>query len=372
MKKNLKKNLFKKLGVGMLALMLTVLVMGCANNGKTTSKSGNDMLKLDYSTAFSVEYLDNEVKKLTDADGRILMMIPTGKTVPEEYQDADVIIEGELDRVMLASATQGCMMRALDAVDFIKAVTTKHESWTIAEIADAMKAGTITFVGDNKAPDYEMIKSLDPELVFVYSGDYGLQDMMVKFDELGINYVVCNEYTEEDPRGRMEWIKFYAAFFDKEDQAITFFNEAMKTIETTIKKAEKTEKPKVAWAMVSSGKVYIAENDSYVGKMIEMSGGDYVCKDMAAGSGGITLEEFYATAKDADILIYSSLEQYSPTLDSVVSQSPILANLKAVQDGQVWCLGEDFYQSIDKPDEVISDLFAIFHGDGITTHFKKY
>lgn len=372
MKKNLKKNLFKKLGVGMLALMLTVLVMGCANNGKTTSESGNDMLKLDYSTAFSVEYLDNDIKKLTDADGRILMMIPTGKTVPEEYQDADVIIEGELDRVMLASATQGCMMRALDAVDFIKAVTTKQESWTIAEIADAMKAGTITFVGDNKAPDYEMIKSLDPELVFVYSGDYGLQDMMVKFDELGINYVVCNEYTEEDPRGRMEWIKFYAAFFDKEDQAITFFNEAMKTIETTIKKAEKTEKPKVAWAMVSSGKVYIAENDSYVGKMIEMSGGDYVCKDMAAGSGGITLEEFYATAKDADILIYSSLEQYSPTLDSVVSQSPILANLKAVQDGQVWCLGEDFYQSIDKPDEVISDLFAIFHGDGITTHFKKY
>ncbi|WP_373486010.1 ABC transporter substrate-binding protein [Acetobacterium malicum] len=368
----MKKNLFKKLGVGMLALMLTVLVMGCANNGKTTSESGNDMLKLDYSTAFSVEYLDNDIKKLTDADGRILMMIPTGKTVPEEYQDADVIIEGELDRVMLASATQGCMMRALDAVDFIKAVTTKQESWTIAEIADAMKAGTITFVGDNKAPDYEMIKSLDPELVFVYSGDYGLQDMMVKFDELGINYVVCNEYTEEDPRGRMEWIKFYAAFFDKEDQAITFFNEAMKTIETTIKKAEKTEKPKVAWAMVSSGKVYIAENDSYVGKMIEMSGGDYVCKDMAAGSGGITLEEFYATAKDADILIYSSLEQYSPTLDSVVSQSPILANLKAVQDGQVWCLGEDFYQSIDKPDEVISDLFAIFHGDGITTHFKKY
>lgn len=372
MKKNLKKNLFKKLGVGMLALMLTVLVMGCANNGKTTSESGNDMLKLDYSTAFSVEYLDNDIKKLTDADGRILMMIPTGKTVPEEYQDADVIIEGELDRVMLASATQGCMMRALDAVDFIKAVTTKQESWTIAEIADAMKAGTITFVGDNKALDYEMIKSLDPELVFVYSGDYGLQDMMVKFDELGINYVVCNEYTEEDPRGRMEWIKFYAAFFDKEDQAITFFNEAMKTIETTIKKAEKTEKPKVAWAMVSSGKVYIPENDSYVGKMIEMSGGDYVCKDMAAGSGGITLEEFYATAKDADILIYSSLEQYSPTLDSVVSQSPILANLKAVQDGQVWCLGEDFYQSIDKPDEVISDLFAIFHGDGITTHFKKY
>ncbi|MBU4541119.1 MAG: ABC transporter substrate-binding protein [Firmicutes bacterium] len=367
-----KSKVMKKLGVGMLALMLTVLVMGCANNEKTTSESGNEMLKLDYSTAFSVEYLDNDVKKLTDADGRIIMMVPKGKTLPDEYQDADVIIEGELDRVMLASSTQGCMMRALDAVDVIKAVTTKQESWTIAEIADAIKAGTITFVGDNKAPDYEMIKSLDPELVFVYSGDYGLQDMMTKFNELGINYAVCNEYTEDDPRGRMEWIKFYAAFFDKEDQAITFFNQAMKNIETTVKDAQKTEKPKVAWAMVSSGKVYIADQNSYVGKMIEMSGGDYVFKDMAAGSGGITLEEFYATAKDADILIYSSMEQYSPTLDSVVSQSPILANLKSVQDGKVWCLANDFYQSIDKTDAVIGDLFTIFHGDGITTHFKKY
>lgn len=368
----MKTNLLKKLGVGMLALLLTVLVMGCANNGKITSESGNDRLKLDFSTAFSVEYLDNEIKKLTDAEGRIIMMIPEGKTLPDEYQDADVIIEGELDRVILASVTQGCMLRALDAVDFIKAVTTKQESWTITEIADAITAGTISFVGDNKAPDYEMIKSLDPELVFVYSGDYGLQDMMAKFDELGIPYAVCNEYTEDDPRRRMEWIKFYAAFFNKEDQAITFFNQAMTNIETTIEDAKKTENPKVAWAMVSSGKVYIAESDSYVGKMIEMSGGDYVFKDMAAGSGGITLEEFYATAKDADILIYSSMEQYSPTLDSVVSQSPILANLKSVKDGKVWCLGKDFYQSIDKTDEVISDLFTIFHGDGVTTHFKKY
>ncbi|WP_050740950.1 ABC transporter substrate-binding protein [Acetobacterium bakii] len=369
----MKNNLLKKLGIGMLALMLTVSVIGCTDNGKVTGDNGNEMLKLDYSTAFSVEYLEDGIKKMTDADGRTIMMVPDGEKVPDEYKDADVIIDGELDSVMLASATQGCMMRAVDAVDLIKAVTTKQESWTISEIADAMKAGTISFVGDNKAPDYEMIKSLNPGLVFVYSGDYGLQDIMAKFDELGIKYAVCNEYTEDDPRGRMEWVKFYAAFFDKEDQANTFFNQAVTNIETTIKDAnEKTEKPKVAWAMVSSGKVYIADNDSYVGKMIEMSGGDYVFKDMAAGSGSITLEEFYATAKDADILIYSSLEQYAPTLDAVVSQAPILANLKAVQDGQVWCLGKDFYQSIDKTDEVISDLFAIFHGDGTTTHFKKY
>jgi len=82
-----------------------------------------------------------------------------------------------------------------------------------------IESGKITFVGKGSAPDYEKISSLKPEIVFVYSGPAGQQAMMEKLDELKISYAVDNEYLEENPFGRVEWMKFLAAFYDKEEEA---------------------------------------------------------------------------------------------------------------------------------------------------------
>ncbi|MDN5307350.1 MAG: cobalamin transport system substrate-binding protein [Eubacteriaceae bacterium] len=360
------------IGVLFLSFFLMIFASGCTSDSQTADKSGdNETLETEYTTAFSVEYLDNGVKKLVDADNRTLLLVPEGTEVPEGYEDA-IIIASPVDNVMLASTTQGCMMRGIDDFDAISAVTTEQSAWTINEIADRIGQGSISFVGDNDAPDYELIKTLNPSLVFVYSGDYGLQDMMTKLDELGINYVVCNEYLEEDPRGRMEWLKFYGAIFDKEEEAQVTFDKAMANIDTVVEEASKEEAPTVAWGMVSSGKVYVAKPDSYVAKMIELAGGDYIYKDADVGSGTVTMEEFYAAAKDADILIYSSGITYSPDIASVLSNAPVLEGLNAVQNGRVWCLGTDYWQSLDKTDGIIEDLYAIFHGDGTVTHFVKY
>lgn len=213
-------------------------------------------------------------------------------------------------------------------------------------------------------------------MAFVYSGTYGLHPMMKKFDELKIKYAINNEYLEEDPFGRMEWIKFIAAFYDKEDLAEKYFDDAVKKAEKTTKKIANDKKPKVAWGMVYKGKVYVPKPDSYVGKMIDMADGDYVFKNEKIINGTVTLEEFYAKAKDADILIYSSLNQNSPTLKSVIDQAPILEKIKPVTDKKVWCFNPDYYQSVDKTDELITDLAAIFHSDMYkgynVKHYIKY
>ncbi|WKY46470.1 ABC transporter substrate-binding protein [Eubacteriaceae bacterium ES3] len=366
-----KKNL-SVLGVLILSFFLMFLISGCSSDSQASETSSNNkVLETEYTTEFSVEYLDNDITKLVDADDRTLLLVPEGVEIPEGYEDA-IIIDAPIENVMLASTTQGCMMRGIDAFEAISAVTAEQDTWTIEEIADGIGDGTITFVGDNDAPDYELIKTLNPDLVFVYSGDYGLQDMMTKLDELGINYVVCNEYLEEDPRGRMEWLKFYGALFDKEDQALETFDAAMTNIDTVVEEASAEEATTVAWAMVYSGKVYVAEPDSYVAKMIELAGGDYIYKDADVGSGTVTLEEFYASAKDADVLIYSSGITYSPSLEYVVGQAPVLEGLSAVENQKVWCLGADYWQSLDKTDEIIEDLYSIFHGDGSVTHFVQY
>ncbi|MEG2288679.1 MAG: ABC transporter substrate-binding protein [Clostridium sp.] len=331
-------------------------------NKETNNIDVKTEVKIDYSKSFSVNYLKGGLKKVVDGDKRTLVLVPKGKEVPGEYKN-EIVISTPIDNVLLGSTTQACHIRALDLVDSVKGVTTEMDQWRIPEIKEAMENGKIEYVGKNDAPDYEKITTLKPSLAITYSGPSGLRDMMQKLDEVEINYAVCNEYLEENPLGRMEWIKFIGAFYDKEEEATEYFNNTVAKLDEMKSKISGVEKPKVSWGMISKGKVYVPEPDSYVAKMIEMAGGEYVFKEKNIGGGNISLEDFYAKSKEADVLIYSSMNQYSPTLKSVVEQAPILEDIKAVQNKTVWCFHPDYYQSIDKTDELIIDLAAMFHSD---------
>ena len=78
----------------------------------------------------------------------------------------------------------------------------------------------------------------------------------------------------------------------------------------------------------------------YVAKMIEMAGGDYVFSDLTDSGNNpatvnISLEDFYAGAKNADVLIYNSTIEGDPHDGRVDRQCPLLAQFKAVQQGNV-------------------------------------
>ncbi len=332
-------------------------------------------IPLEYTKAFSVKYLKGGFKKIEDGDGRTLILAPEGKKVPEEYKD-EMIVNIPLKNVLISATTQACLLRPIDELKSIKAVTTDLNQWTMDEIKSGMKEENITFVGENNAPDYEKICSLKPDIVFTYSGPYGTQDMMQKLDELGVVYAVDNEYLEEDPLGRLEWIKFISAFYDKEDMAEKYFDEVVNNVNDISEKLASVEKPTIAWGMIFDGKVYVPDGNSFAAKMIEMAGGDYIFKDSSIENGEISIEEFYDKGKNADIFMYSSSISYSPNFKDIIEMEPSLADFKAVKEKNVWCLDDDYHQSIDKTDELITSLATIFHPDEMkqseVKHFVKY
>ena len=70
--------------------------------------------------------------------------------------------------------------------------------------------------------------------------------------------------------------------------------------------------------MSTDGSVVVRKSDDYIPSMIEIAGGRYAFKDLKnsdsnAPSVKLTMEEFYATAVDADYLIYNG------TIDGQVS-----------------------------------------------------
>lgn len=383
------KNLLKKVtSCILISAMLIVGAIGCGkddkkeesnkdNNTKVESKvdaKENEKLELKYAKGFSIEYLEDGIKKIVDGENRTLILVPEGKTVPEKYKN-EIVINTPIKSVYIASTTQACSLRAINELDSIKAVDTKEDNWEIQEVKQGIKNGKITFLGDGKAPDYEKLATLKPDLTIVYTGPSGQQDLIAKLEELKLNYVVDNEYMEDNPYGRMEWAKLVAAFYNKEKEAGTHLDAAVKKVEEVSKKMGTEKKPKIVWAMVSKGTVYVPKKNSYAAKMIEMAGAENVFDSMDVGDGKISLEQLYEKAKDADIFMYSSTRNYSPDLKSILDQAPLLKDIDCVKKGNLWVFHEDYWQSVDKTDEVIIDLMEVLHpgktGEKVR-HFVNY
>ena len=109
-----------------------------------------------------------------------------------------------------------------------------------------------------------------------------------------------------------------------------------------------------------------------------MAGGEYVSFDESGEENALStmtiqMEAFYSGAMDADILIYNStIDGEISSIDELLAKSPLLADFKAVKNGNVWCATRDFYQQSLALGDMILDVHAILNdenADGL--HFLK-
>jgi iron complex transport system substrate-binding protein len=108
--------------------------------------------------------------------------------------------------------------------------------------------------------------------------------------------------------------------------------------------------------------------------MIEQAGGRYAFDGLEraqAGSSSLTMEmeQFFATAKDADVIVYNAtIDDGVRTLDELLSKNELLADFKAVRDGEVWVTDQDMYQQMIDTGGIIADFNRMLRGteDGLT------
>ena len=328
-------------------------------------------LPLHYATGFKVEYLENGCKIVTDGAGRRLLLLLRGQVIPAGHEYNNVV-EIPVKRIVTRWTTIPPLLKALGVMDSIAGVTTRKEEWHINEIKRGMEAGKIKYLGKSRATDYERLRAIDPDVFFA-----GEWENVEKLNELQIPFAVVTEYLEKDPLGRLEWIKFFAAFYDRETEAKEFFDSAVQKVkELSLKVSKVKTRPRVLWGFISGrGIVYVPRADTYVARMILMAGGHYMFMNIRqTGSASITLEQFYARGKDADIYMSpGTLPQYGITsIKKLVTVYPMLRDFRSIKRGNVWCFQPWYWESIDKTDEIIEDLAAIFHPELFPGHRPRY
>ena len=96
-----------------IALMLSLVLLAGCSQGKTETKTGSVDLK--YATKFKIENLADNCKKVTDGEGRELLLVPRGQEAPTEYKDLPVI-NTPVKRVVVVSTTHSVQTAQCTAV----------------------------------------------------------------------------------------------------------------------------------------------------------------------------------------------------------------------------------------------------------------
>ncbi len=125
---------------------------------------------------------------------------------------------------------------------------------------------------------------------------------------------------------------------------------------------EKTDQTVAFFFITSNGLVQVRQSSDYIPKLIQLAGGRYIFEDLGDPESGrstmnMQMEEFYAGARDADILIYnSSIDGGVRTLKELLAKCPVLEDFRAVQTGNVWCTTNDMYQQSMSIGNLLKDI----------------
>ena len=260
-------------------------------------------------------------------------------------------------------------------ISAIAGVSGGADEWAdIPAIQKGMESGDIVDVGGGMGePDYELIQSMNPEIVFVYTGSSPQTNQIAKFEELGINYAVDNEYMESNYLARMEWMRFVLIFFNADDEVDAVMKTAQENVDAAKEKIEGLEEPEVAIFSVSDGTVYATSDDSWVGSMIEDMGGVNAFSGLPDGA--VTLEAAYEAVQDSDVIIYTSTPSYCTGMADIQEAFPQITDCEAYANDRVYQYGSTFWHGIDQSDIMASDLAAVLYPDQFAdrdlTYFLK-
>ena len=325
-------------------------------------------LELQYADQFAVDYYEGGYALITIAGGERFLLVPEDKEAPEGL-DADIsVIQKPVQNIYLVATSAMDLFCALDGLDSISLSGTNADGWYIDKAKKAMEDGDIVFAGKYSAPDYELILSKNCDLAIESTMIYHQPEVQEKLEKFGIPVLVEHSSYESHPLGRTEWIKLYGVLLGKEDQAQKLFQEQVDKLKS-VEDSENTGKTVAFFYINSMGAANVRKSNDYVSKMIELAGGEYIFHDPAEDDNALStmnmqMEEFYAKAKDADYIIYNStIDGELDSIDELLAKSSLLADFKAVKDGNVWCTGQNLFQETMGLATMIEDIHTMLTSD---------
>ncbi len=342
-------------------------------------------VSLKYAEGFRVDYFDG-YKVVTvvvpgSETGETLqyILVQRGGNSPGGYEGAPRI-KIPVRALITTSTTHLPHIEKLDeleslvAVDNVRFVNSKAVRRRFAE-------GGIAEVGRGKSIDMERVLVLRPDIVVI---DAPSQDNAYhSLRQAGVAAVVNAAYAEPTLLGRVEWLKFAGAFFNKENLAAAQFDsiaaryDARKSLTANL---HPDGKPTVFVGSLWRGTWFMSGGKSYPAQLLEDAGANYLWGDNESRrSLTLDFESVYEKAHDADFWITMRNEWRS--IGNVVAEDERYGKFNAVGTGRVFNAnarlnehgGNDYWETgLIEPDVLLTDIIRMLHPELVPDHQLKY
>ncbi|MCD8356465.1 MAG: ABC transporter substrate-binding protein [Clostridia bacterium] len=355
-----------------LVLVFCLCLAGCGTasisqqTGTWSEMESIGSMDLQYANQFRVDYYEGGFSLITIRDTDQFLVVPKDADIPEGLGNGITVLQQPIENIYVAASSAMDLFGGLDAIDNVRMTSTKQSDWSLPEVQQAIEDGDILYVGKYNTPDYEQVLSENCGMAIESTMIYHNPETKEQLESLGIPVMVEHSSYESHPLGRMEWIKLYGLLLGKTEEAEDFFNQKVNQLDTIL--TEESSGKTVAFFYISStGYVNVHKPGDYISKMIELAGGSYVptaddlkVEENALSTMNMQMEAFYAAAQDADYIIYNStIDGELDTIDQLLGKSSLLADFKAVKNGDVWCTEKNMFQQSTGAADMISDLHAI-------------
>ena len=342
-------------------------------------------MTLQYAEGFRVDYFEGYKVATVLAPGTgardtlRYVLVPNGVKSPDGYEGAPRI-RIPVRSLITTSTTHLPHIEKLNEIQSLVAVDNVRFVNSDA-VRQRFEAGKISEVGRGRSIDLERVLVLRPDVVMI---DAPSQDNAAhSLQQAGIAAVVIAAYTEPTLLGRVEWLKFVGAFFNKEDLAAAQFDSIAaryEALETLTGNLIPDRKPGVFVGSLWRGTWFMSGGKSYPAQLLEDAGANYLWGDNESRrSSSLDFETVYEKAHNADFWITMRNEWRS--IDNVVAEDERYGQFKAVRTGNVFNAnarlnahgGNDYWETgLIEPDVLLADVIKILHPDLLPDHRLKY
>ena len=354
---------------------------GCGSKTEPTNTESlvfSHHYQLDYAQQFTADCYEGGYTMVSIPDsGQKFLVVPQDAAEVDSLPADVTVLRQPVENIYLVSTSVMDLILHLDALDSVTLSGTKAEGWYLPEAKQAMEEGRIAYAGKYSAPDYEQILAANCGLAIENTMILHTPEVKEQLEHFGIPVLVERSSYESGPLERMEWIKLYGILLGKEDTAEQVFA-AQEAAIAPLLEQEPTGKSCAFFSLSSNNLATVRKGSDYVAKMIEMAGGTYVFSDLTDNGNSLAtmnlpLEDFYAGAKDADVLIYNSaIEGTIASVSQLTEKFPLLSEFKAVQNGQVWCTSQSLFQQSMALADLILDMNKVFTEDNPNADELKF
>ena len=355
-------------------IFLLLGFFSCKEGSESDNNKNQDgkIVEIENAKGFSITRFNNYsiIKVNTpwpDAQEPFIYLLKEENAEIPEGTRYDQIVTVPVEKIVVTSTTHIPALEALNEENTLKGFPGLNyvSSGNTRKLIDQ---GQISELGQNENINTEVLIELSPDVVIGFAIEASNKSFET-IQKTGIPVIYNGDWTEQNPLGKAEWIKFFGALYGKEEKAEEIFKQ-IKSEYLSARELAKTAKssPRVISGSMYNDKWYMPYGNSWQARFIKDANANYLYSDTKGdGSLSLAFESVLEKAEDAEFWVSSG--QFM-SYEQLFSESEHYKRFKAVQDKKVYSVslsqgetGGILYYELgpQRPDLVLKDLISIFH-----------